>query len=141
MVNEESITVTIPRGVKTGQKLRIQGKGNQKRTSLFNNEQERGDLYLIIVVQGEEEGYEEIKQERIRKTEARHRYEYKVERIERNLVTDRAVVQNAEDTINRYARDGWRLHSYSQESLIDGVMRGGSNVLHLVFEREREQLL
>jgi hypothetical protein len=62
-------------------------------------------------------------------------YAYKVVKIERDLRFDSKVVAEAEVVINQYARQGWRLHSYSQESLGDNVGRGHSNVLHLVFEK------
>lgn len=41
--DDQNITVTIPAGVKEGQKLRIRGKGR-----IDSNTQVRGDLYLII---------------------------------------------------------------------------------------------
>jgi len=72
----------------------------------------------------------------------RHRYEYKVVRIKRDGRSDSTVSEEAETTINTYAQEGWRLHTYSQVALSSGAMGPISsnpltNALHLVFERER----
>jgi len=72
----------------------------------------------------------------------RHRYEYKVVRIERDSRLDSTVSKEAETTINTYAQEGWRLHTYSQVALSSGSMgpivgNPLTNALHLVFERER----
>lgn len=44
-VGEESMTVRIPAGAKTGSRIRVRGKGRPKRAG------ERGDLYLTLEVQ------------------------------------------------------------------------------------------
>lgn len=72
----------------------------------------------------------------------RHRYEYDVVKIERDQRSDAAVVAEADAVINRYAQEGWRLHTYSQLALSRGAAAPiastpFSNVLHLVFEREK----
>lgn len=77
----------------------------------------------------------------ISEADRRHRYEYEVINIEGN--------QNANEVINAYAREGWRLHTFSLTALDAGAFTGGfmkafggpgvafTNVLTLVFERER----
>jgi hypothetical protein len=72
----------------------------------------------------------------------RLRYEYSVVKIRRDERRDDAVVAEAEEVINSHARDGWRLHTYSQLALSNGSLAPlkstqFSNVLHLVFEREK----
>lgn len=71
----------------------------------------------------------------------RHRYEYDIVKIERDQRSDATVIEEAEAVINRYAREGWRLHTYSQLALSRGaaapLATPFSNVLHLVFEREK----
>lgn len=68
-------------------------------------------------------------------------YEYKVVKIKRDGKGDESVVENATSVINDYARQGWKLHTYSQVALGTGAMAPIAsvpltNVLHLVFERE-----
>ena len=68
-------------------------------------------------------------------------YEYKVVKIRRDGRGDESVVANATSVINEHAREGWRLHTYSQVALGTGAMAPIAsvpltNVLHLVFERE-----
>ncbi len=46
MVNDERVEVRIPRGLKSGSKLRVRGKGN-----LQSSTGRRGDLYLLVAVQ------------------------------------------------------------------------------------------
>lgn len=76
-------------------------------------------------------------------SELKHRYDYAVVSIERDGKFDSVVVQEAHELINEWALNGWRLHTYSQMALgAGGFARGFSgqqltNVLHLVFERER----
>ena len=74
--------------------------------------------------------------------EALHRFEYEVV----NMTVD----SDASSVINRYAKKGWRLHTYSQSALDGGGFKAGFmkafggpgiafvNVLTLVFERDRK---
>jgi hypothetical protein len=69
------------------------------------------------------------------------RYDYAVARMPRDGKNDGAFAMEAQAVINKYAADGWRLHTYSQMALGSGAMAPISsspftNVLHLVFERE-----
>lgn len=69
------------------------------------------------------------------------RFEYGIIKIERDERLDTEVVEEAMNTLNHYAQDGWRLHTYSQAVLDRGSLGAAlgprwSNVLHLVIERE-----
>ncbi|MFB6115156.1 MAG: DnaJ C-terminal domain-containing protein, partial [Candidatus Nanohalobium sp.] len=46
---EETITVDIPKGVRDGQKVRVDGKGNESRKG------RAGDLYIYVTVEADEE--------------------------------------------------------------------------------------
>jgi hypothetical protein len=98
------------------------------------------DQIEAVVANAVEE--EKVAQEKERvEQERKHRYEYEVINIEGN--------QNAKEIINAYAREGWRLHTFSLTALDAGAFMGGwmkafggpgvafTNVLTLVFERDR----
>lgn len=139
-INDESLDVTIPPGTKSRAKLRLKGKGN-KKAGLFGGG-ERGDLYITILIEEERENWGEQKKVEERVIDSRYRYEYEVVKIERDNRYDTAVVEEAQRVIEKYARQGWKLHTYSQVALSTGAAMPiasvpFSNVLHLVFERER----
>jgi len=93
------------------------------------------DLDGVIAEQVKKHEQEWIEADRM------HRYEYEVINIEGN--------QNAKEIINAYAKEGWRLHTFSLTALDAGAFMGGwmkafggpgvafTNVLTLVFERDR----
>jgi len=99
------------------------------------------DQIETVIADAVEEEKIAIEKERIEQ-ERKHRYEYEVVKIERDLRSDVMVAQEASSVINSYAQEGWRLHTYSQVALSWGALSPLSsqqltNVLHLVFERER----
>ena len=74
-----------------------------------------------------------------------NRLAYKIISIKADGKSDEAVVSNAETVINEYADLGWRLHTYSYVAADGGGFIQGAigqysatNLLHLVFEKERE---
>jgi len=150
-INDQRVDVMIPAGITSGKKLRLEGKGNTKQ-NLFGGEA-RGDLYLKIVIGEELEEFRK-KEEEFKETErvaaaARYKHEYKVIKINRDGRGDQSVVEEAESVINDLAKQGWRLHTYSQAAIDGGGAAAGfmksfggpglylRNVLHLVFEREK----
>ena len=73
-----------------------------------------------------------------------NRYQYKIHSIRADEKFDEDVVSRAEKVINDHASSGWKLHTYSYVAADPGgfshIMKGqttSTNLLHLVFERER----
>lgn len=62
------------------------------------------------------------------------RYEYKIERVGKGLLGIKGrALDNYKDTIDRYARDGWRL----AEILVAGTgAYGMTRFIDIIFERE-----
>ena len=73
-----------------------------------------------------------------------NKFVYKIVKIIAEGKSDENVVSRAEKVINEHASSGWKLHTYSYVAADPGGFDHGflgqttlTNLLHLVFERER----